>query len=148
MKFDKRVVTVGTGLDAATTLVIDWAANAETQTARQEKPSRPAWSTIAERTLKGCLERALISHGSEQHPYGQDGPRIKAVHLSKVRAEFVSEYASDHDDPAKAADAKRNAFKRAREGAMKKGLVQTKQIGASLVDWIWLVQDTFAQADG
>ena len=89
----------------------------------------------------------LIEHGSEQQPYGISGPRVNAVHLSKVREAFVSEYAVDVDDPAKAADAKRNAFKRAREGAIKKGLVQTKEIGASLVDWIWLVSDSFAELD-
>ena len=64
-----------------------------------------------------------------------------------MRSEFISEYPSDDDDPVKAADTKRKAFTRAREAAMTKGLVQTKQIGASLVDWIWLVSDGFDGVD-
>ena len=48
----------------------------------------------------------------------------------------------------KAKDAKRNAFTRAREGAMTKGLEQTKQIGASLVDWIWFTDKKIPTSDG
>ncbi len=142
IKFDKRVVTVASGFDVTTTLVIDWATGTEIENAKVSKAEKPAWRTAAERTLKGCLERALIDHGIEQQPYGRLGGKVKAVPLSKVRDAFESEYPSDEDDPKKAKDAKRSAFKRAREGAMTKGLVQTKQIGASLVDWIWLVSES------
>ncbi len=123
-----------------TTCVVDWQEPVVGAHGAQ-KPAKSPWNTVAERTFKGCMERALDDHGSEQQPYGRQGPKVRAVHLSKVRSAFVLEYAVDVDDPAKAADAKRNAFKRAREGAMRKGLVQTKQIGVSLVDWIWAVKD-------
>jgi len=136
--FKLRQVPVGEF--GGTTCVVDWQ-EPVVGTNGAQKPSKSLWNTVAERTFKGCMERALDDHGSEQQPYGRQGPKVKAVHLSKVRSAFVLEYAVDVDDPAKAADAKRNAFKRAREGAMRKGLVQTKQIGASLVDWIWAVKD-------
>ncbi len=73
----------------------------------------------------------LIDHGSQQQPFGIKGPRVKAVHLDKVRAEFVSNY------PGETPDAKRKAFKRALDAALLKSLVATKEIGASLTDWIW-----------
>ena len=144
MPFKLRQVPLG-GFDG-TTCIVDWTGPAETGSIAP-KTEKPNWGTVAERTLKGCLERVLGEHGSEQQPYGRKSAKVKAVHLKKVRDAFMSEYAVDVDDRVKALDAKRNAFKRARESAMRKGLVQTKEIGASLVDWIWFVTDDIVEAD-
>lgn len=136
--FKLRQVALG-GFDG-TTCVVDWQEGVDPFTP-SAKAGKPMWNTAAERTFKGCLERALVDHGSEQQPFGRGNAKVRAVPLSKVRDAFMSEYAADHEDRAKALDAKRNAFKRAREGAIRKGLVRTKEIGASLTDWIWLVKD-------
>ncbi len=128
-----------TGFDG-TSCVVDWEAVGQSVMPSAKVP-KPLWSTSGERILKGCLERMLIDHGSEQQPFGRKGPKVKAVHLAKVRAEFGTTYPADEDDPKKADAAKRKALRRALDGAMTKNLVATKQIGASLVDWIWFVQD-------
>ncbi len=132
-----------------TSCVVDWeAAGTGDASTPGAKAAKPLWSTNGERILKGCIERMLIDHGSDQQPFGRKEPKVKAVHLAKVRGEFATTYPADDDDPKKAAEAKSKAFRRALDSAMRKELVSTKQIGASLVDWIWIVrEDAMAEAE-
>ena len=114
---------------------IEWDAIVDLNAAEPQKSEKPAWSGDKARMLKGSIERMLIEHGSEQQPFGREGPKVKAVHLEKVREEFCRTY------PGETAEAKSKAYRRALADAGAKGLVGTREIGASLTDWIWFAQD-------
>jgi uncharacterized membrane protein len=117
-----------------TTCVVDWSVPAPTKT----KPEKPAWSAKG-RVLKSCMER-VMDQAIEQQPFGVDGPKVRAMPLDKVRSEFVLSYAGDTPD------AKRKAFKRALDEARDRNLVATREIGASLIDWVDAKRKAFKRA--
>ncbi len=114
---------------------IEWDAIMDLNDAAPQKAEKQAWSGDKARMLKGSIERMLIEHGTEQQPFGLKGPKVKAVHLDRVREEFCRTY------PGETAEAKSKAYRRALADAGAKSLIGTREIGASLTDWIWFVKE-------
>jgi hypothetical protein len=89
--------------------------------------------TKSQRTIQEAISEALDNHGKIITPRaGMDA--VKAVRVSDVREEFDRRYVVTEADPAKAANAKRMAFKRSLDR------LPTSQYGAGSyqdADWIW-----------
>jgi hypothetical protein len=84
--------------------------------ARAAAPAAPNTKTRKEetkvlRTFRDAFVEALDTNGSTIQVRG-DGPKVRAVDVQKVRAEFERRYASGEPDATKRADASRKAFKR------------------------------------
>lgn len=113
---------------------IVWDAAPDLNRAGPQKTAKPAWSGKL-RLLKACIDRLIGEHGSEQQPFGLEGPKVRAIPVDVVRREFKLAYTAD------TTEAKQIAFKRALASAVEKDLIQTREIGASLQDWLWYVTD-------
>ena len=74
------------------------------QTAHKER-----W-TKSLRLFRSAMRTALTDHGKVTQPYGNDGPTVRTVAVSAVRAEFMAAYVAGEDDKA---NTKRKAFARA-----------------------------------
>jgi hypothetical protein len=88
-----------------------------------------------QRAIRDAINEALDGQGKIITPRA-GMPEVRAVKVSDVRAEFDRRYVVPDADPAKAAHAKRMAFKRALDG-----LPPTK-FGAGSAegsDWIWKI---------
>ena len=85
------------------------------------------------RIFRKAMETAL-GDGKLVKPFG-DGPTVRAVPDTAVRAEFMAAYAADGDDPEQMADTKRKAFRRALSTALERELVVSREIGG--VDHFW-----------
>jgi AAA domain len=108
-----------------TTCVIDW------------KPSKAKGTTIKEKWTKSLkvfrasVTTAILDHGTMIHPFGSEGPLVRAAGLNKVRSEFMAAY------PAENAGAKRQAFGRAVALARERDLICSREIDG--VDQVWIV---------
>jgi AAA domain len=86
-----------------------------------------------QRAIQDAINEALDGRGKLIAPRA-DMATIKAAKVTDVRAEFDRRYVVDEADPAKAADTKRKAFKRALDH------LSPAQFGAGSAegsDWIW-----------
>jgi AAA domain len=63
------------------------------------------------RTFRDAFAEALDTDGSTIQVRG-DGPKVRAVDVQKVKAEFERRYATGEADPKKCAEASRKAFRR------------------------------------
>jgi hypothetical protein len=87
--------------------------------------------------LRRLLVRMIDDRGTELHPY-LDGPRVRAVDIKVVRAEFYKEYPADPDATAEQQqDARKKAFGRSVKGAQEAGLINLRDIDC--VQWVWLI---------
>jgi AAA domain len=97
---------------------------------RFDKTSAPSKS---QRALLDAITEALDRHGKTIEPRAGMG-LVKAVKVTDVREEFDRRYVTDESDPAKAANAKRMAFKRSLDR------LPPSKYGAGSAegtDWIW-----------
>ena len=132
--FNLKVVELG---DDETTCIIEW--KPEAQSERKPTDQRERW-TKSTKILRASLLEVLISEGKDRDPYSDGKMRVKTVPVSSVRAEFMKRYPAETIEPAKRADAKRQAFNRAMKQAMDRDLIGVREIGG--VDHLWLaVQD-------
>ena len=76
---------------------------------------------------------ALLDHGAELRPLGDEGPLIRAVAEPKLRDEFVASYPADN------LDAKGKAYRRALKDAREQGLIGSRTVVG--VDQIWFIRD-------
>jgi AAA domain len=67
------------------------------------------------RTFRDAFAEALDADGDTIQVRG-DGPKVRAVDVRKVRAEFERRYATGEADPKKCAEASRKAFRRTMAG--------------------------------
>jgi hypothetical protein len=79
-------------------------------TAAAKTPSAKKETKVI-RTFRDAVTEALDSSGEIIQVRG-DGPKVRAVDVQKVRAEFERRYATGEADPKKRAEASRKAFKR------------------------------------
>jgi hypothetical protein len=131
--FDLKVVDAG---DDETTCIIDW------------KPSKAKGTNVKEKWTKSLkvfrasVTTAIVEHGATIHPFGFNGPPVRAVALGHVRWEFMAAYPADIDETAdakqKAADAKRKAFGRAMASARERDLICSREIDGT--DQVWIVE--------
>ncbi len=75
-------------------------------------PAKQARKARSTRALQDAIVEALDAHGAETVV---NGHKLRATILDHVHAEFCRRYVAKGKDPAKVADAKRNAFNRALE---------------------------------
>lgn len=130
------VVEIGTDRwgDPITTCVVGW---------KVDQTGEPATATVKERwptslrVFRSSMTTALIEHGKPCRPYGNEGPEVRGVAESAVRAEFGKNYPTDGETEKHRAEAKKKAFGRALKTAMGKGLVVSRDMGG--VDHLWFV---------
>jgi hypothetical protein len=134
LPFCLRTVTLPSPGEARveTSCIVDWTSEASPPTVRDR------WAGSL-RVLRAAMTEALLTHGADRHPFGAEGPAVKAVPQHKVRAEFVASYPAEGEDEAKRADAKRSAFNRALKAAIEKGLVASRDLGG--LDHLWFTTD-------
>jgi AAA domain len=124
--FDLKVVDMDFG---ETTCAVEWKeARDPTQ---GSTPAKVRWPKSL-RIFKSALETGLINHGKAMRPYGNEGPRVRAVSYDAVRSEFIVAY------PAEKTDAKKAAFKRALGQAREGGLIGSREING--IDFLWLAE--------
>jgi hypothetical protein len=135
-EFAFRTKSVDMGVDThgapLTTLTIEWLP--EDASAPSGKPKADQWSK-AIRLLRQCLMTIIADCGSNQRPF-PDGPVVRAVDLEQVREEFYKAHPATGDAKAKT-EARRKAFGRAIKEAGSRGLIATRDIGATT--FVWLV---------
>jgi hypothetical protein len=86
------------------------------------------------------MEASVINHGQEMAPYGDEGPKVRAIPVDKVRAEFISAYPADNEDQRARDSIKRTAFHRALKDARERLLICSRDINGT--DFVWLVNET------
>jgi len=128
--FNLKVVELG---DDETTCIIEW--KKEAQSERKSTDQRERWPKST-KILKASLLEVLISEGEDRDPYSDGKMRVKTVPVASVRAEFMKRYPAETIEPAKRADAKRQAFNRAMKQAMNRDLIGVREIGG--MDHLWL----------
>ena len=119
--------------DEITTCVVEFIAGAAPARA---KPN--VWKGAVD--LKRALLVALTEVGQEIWPFHNQGPKVRAVPLNAVRAEFIKLYAPKGGDEENKQDAKRQAWKRQLGRACDDGLVGTREIGGQ--DLMWMIATT------
>lgn len=134
------VVEIGEDRDGApiTTCVVNWQIERTATNATAAPKDR--WPTSL-KIFRNAM-RAVLVEGSQVirvRPLGSEGIEVAAVPDRAVRAEFCAAYPADGETEHQRADAKRNAYNRARRIALEKGLIGARDHNGS--DYLWLVHD-------
>jgi hypothetical protein len=108
-------------------VIVDEPAPAKAERRAKERTRKEATSTVV---LRAALTEALDACGKTIR-VRLDGPAVKAVDITDVRAEFDRRYVTDETDPRKKADIKRQAFKRGLEKIVFNSLSQDG------IEWMW-----------
>jgi hypothetical protein len=114
--------------DPITTCVVDWGAVAGATDRADRWPK-------SRRVFREALRTALIEHGQDVRPFGDEGSQVKAVDRERVRDEFYKAYSADGTDEQKQ-DAKRQAFRRQTEGLQNLGLIGVREVGGKTLLWV------------
>ena len=134
--FSPRVVSMEDGfsiLSSQTTLVIDWNADGDAATNAAPKPKRDRWNTKRLRHLRKVMMNIGAVSGQDVKPFN-DGPTVRAIPVSAVKAEFYASYPTDgSEDPRQA---KQKAFKAALAAAVDSELIGTREIDG--IEMLWL----------
>jgi hypothetical protein len=120
--------------DPITTCVVAWQDSRAEAAAATVKDKWP----VSLKVLRAAIVNALVDNGKDMHPYGAEGPMVKALPLDAVRKEFSASYPADGETEAARKEAKKRAFNRAVKTAQGKALVQMREVMG--VDHIWLTQ--------
>jgi hypothetical protein len=99
------------------------------------------WPT-ALRTFRCALTTVLAQYGSDQQPYGAEGPSVKAVDRELLRAEFFKIYSVDGETEQKRKEAKRKQFGRKLSAADEAGLIEVREVKG--LDFVWLKEPAAA----
>jgi len=138
--FRLRVVDMGVDEDgnAVTTCVVEW--SPVTITAPPEAAKGKGWPKSA-RVFRAALITTLRQHGRERRPT-PDGPIVFVVELEKVREEYDKRHPILVGDRQKQQLAtRRQAFKRAREEAEARGLIEGREIDGQFMIWLTRPED-------
>lgn len=124
--------------EPVTTCVVNWQIERTATNARGVLKDR--WPTSL-KVFRGAMRAMLVdeSQAKRIRPFGVEGVEVVAVVDKVVRAEFCVAYPADGDTEHQRADAKRNAYNRARKIALEKGLIGARDHNGS--DYLWLVHD-------
>jgi hypothetical protein len=132
--FDLKVVELGFD---QTTCIIEWRPELASTSSKGTGNTNP-WKSI--RVFRSAVQTALADHGKDSRPFGNDGPRVRAVPINYVRSEFLASYPADKgESEEQKQDAKRKAFTRQLKSARDRNLVCSREVEG--VDTIWLVSD-------
>jgi hypothetical protein len=129
-EFPFTVGMVEIGRAGLTSLVINWGAPIEPNTA---KTKTTGWSKSL-RLLQRALMNVLVDHGHDCAPFA-DGPTVRAVDIEIVRSEFYKSMVSDGDAATKQA-AKRQAFNRAVRDAQERSLIGVREVKDKTLVWL------------
>ncbi|KQP91572.1 hypothetical protein ASF57_23030 [Methylobacterium sp. Leaf117] len=116
--------------DPITTCVVEWQ---ETVEAPAPKAAAPKWTNV---TFRDAVRNALAEHGTRVCPFGMEGPGVVAVPLAKIREEFMASYPAEAAEAETRSGTKRKAYNRARDAAVSKKLIVSRDIGGE--DYVWL----------
>ncbi|MCP2083946.1 UNVERIFIED_ORG: hypothetical protein J2W74_005211 [Methylorubrum zatmanii] len=119
-----------------TTCIVDW--QTDRTSAAAVEAVKKKWPTSL-RVLQAALQFALIEHGKDNRPFGNDGPELRTVLSGHVRTEFMNSYATDGETETNRADARRKAFQRAVKTAQGSGLIAAREISGN--EHFWMVAD-------
>lgn len=122
--------------ESITTCIVDW--QTDRTSAAAVEAVKKKWPTSL-RVFQAALQLALIEHGQDNRPFGNDGPELRTVLSSHVRAEFMSSYATDGETEANRAEARKKAFQRAVKTAQGNGLIAAREITGN--EHFWMVAD-------
>jgi hypothetical protein len=86
--------------------------------------------------LRKALTAAIIDAGRDVQPFGADGPRVNAVDVQLVKAEYFTAYPAVGDTEEKRNEAKRKAFTRHVEKAAARDLIASRQINGMQIVWV------------
>ncbi len=87
----------------------------------------------------GALCNVLAAKGVALHPFGSEGPEVRAVDREEVRAEFYAAYPADGENEQKRAASLRQAFHRGEAALRDTGFICTRSQGE--VTMVWLAKD-------
>ena len=104
----------------------------EVETGRANAPAQPQWLGQL-KYLKEAVEAALIDHGVDHHVAG-DGPAVRAIALSAVRAEHKRRYVNTRDGDAAAAE--RQAWSRSFTKARDLRLISAENYQGQELVWL------------
>ena len=134
--FSPRVVSMEDGfsiLSSQTTLVIDWNTDSEAATNAAPKTKRDRWNTKRLRHLRKVMMNIGAIAGQDVRPFN-DGPTVRAIPVSAVKAEFYASYPTDgSEDPRQA---KQKAFKAALAAAVDSELIGAREIDGTEMIWL------------
>ena len=132
--FDLRGVCLGQDEDGddVTTCVVDFALAEGGTAPRPEDHDR--WPSSA-KDLRRALQVTLDHSKRHIRPFGDSGPRVEAVALEGVRAEFYQAHPAT-GDAKQQADAKRQAWNRQIKMARERDLVATREVGGAGMIWL------------
>lgn len=121
------VVTLGEASDGEpiTTCVVRW--DAGETSAAAVKAVKERWPKSL-KVFRDAMRNALAGTGASVRPFGIEGPEVRAVRQTDVRAEFMAAYPTDGDTPAQQAEARKKAFSRALRSAVDNGLIVTRDV--------------------
>jgi hypothetical protein len=129
-EFPFRVREVELGVNShgmrETSLIIDWGADPEARAQREAG----VWPRHL-RLLQRVLAKALTEHGTKV----SELTSWRVVDVERVREEFYAVYPADGDTPAAKQAARQKAFRRALEGAQGRGLLDVREVGATIYVW-------------
>jgi hypothetical protein len=93
------------------------------------------------RVLKDAISEAMLSAGEDYQI--EDGPKVRAVDIKRVRETFLRDYVVDSDGSTAESekDAKRRAFRRALEKAQALKLIAGRDMGNRQIVWFVSAQD-------
>jgi AAA domain len=138
-EFPFNLVTGKIG-DTETSCVIEWKRECVDN---EDTSNKPKWTKALE-IFHTSITVAIIEHGKEMSPYGNAGPKIRAVALDKVKEEFILGYpAANSKTPETRAEAKRKAFERGVKDARSCRLIGSRELSG--VDYLWLVYEEEAE---
>jgi hypothetical protein len=92
------------------------------------------WSTSTLKTLRKVLMSVLAEHGRDLCPVPDELP-VRAVDREIVRAEFYASYPADGTEEQKK-DARRTAFKRAINEAVKREVIGLRDVDGVILIWL------------
>lgn len=117
-----------------TSLVLDF----DTQGKALVKPRQPS---VAERSFVTAFTEASAAHSETVHVHGDlSAPRVVAIRLADVKAEFELRYVTAQADAGKRADLVRKQFKNALDRVTKAGTFCSGFWNEA--EWVWKIPDS------
>jgi hypothetical protein len=83
-----------------------------------------------------ALSVIIGDKGQKVRPFGFEGPEVVAVDREDIREEFYSTRPAEGEDEKKKLEARKKAFKRGEDGALKMKLIVTRLLGNKHMAWL------------
>ena len=139
-RFTPRELNLGTDRDGdpITTLTIAWETQEAAASKAEERRCRRWTKTL--HTLRKALLTAVAEHGKAVHPFGADGPEVRAVDKESLRREFYASAIVESETEKQKATAKRQAFNRQMTNAAAAELIGLREVNGETLVWTVLTE--------